>query len=60
VDRARGVVDGASKGVDAETVALPVLIGGTMGTESWVLVGTREGAELAFGSACGYVAFGPL
>lgn len=30
----------------------PVLIGGTMGTASYVLVGTREGMELAFGSAC--------
>jgi tRNA-splicing ligase RtcB len=30
----------------------PVLIGGTMGTASYVLAGTREGMELAFGSAC--------
>lgn len=30
----------------------PVLIGGSMGTESWVLVGTAEGMSLAFGSAC--------
>lgn len=30
----------------------PVLIGGSMGTESWVLIGTREGMTLSFGSAC--------
>jgi tRNA-splicing ligase RtcB len=30
----------------------PVLIGGSMGTASWVLVGTREGMGHAFGSAC--------
>lgn len=30
----------------------PVLIGGTMGTESHVLVGTRDGMALSFGSAC--------
>jgi tRNA-splicing ligase RtcB len=30
----------------------PVLIGGTMGTASYILAGTREGMELAFGSAC--------
>ena len=30
----------------------PVLIGGSMGTESWVLIGTREGMGLSFGSAC--------
>ncbi len=33
-------------------VGQPVLIGGTMGTESWVLIGTRESHRLAFGSAC--------
>ncbi|HSE57692.1 MAG TPA: RtcB family protein [Nitrospiraceae bacterium] len=33
-------------------IGQPVLIGGTMGTASYVLVGTREGMELAFGSAC--------
>jgi len=37
---------------ELRSVGQPVLIGGTMGTESWVLVGTREGADLAFGSAC--------
>ncbi len=30
----------------------PVLIGGTMGTASYILAGTRQGMELAFGSAC--------
>ena len=30
----------------------PVLIGGTMGTASYVLAGTREGERLAFSSAC--------
>jgi tRNA-splicing ligase RtcB len=30
----------------------PVLIGGTMGTSSYILVGTEEGMESAFGSAC--------
>lgn len=30
----------------------PVLIGGTMGTASYVLVGTEESMSLAFGSAC--------
>jgi len=30
----------------------PVLIGGTMGTESYILAGTRQSGELAFASAC--------
>jgi tRNA-splicing ligase RtcB len=30
----------------------PVLIGGTMGTESYILVGTRDSEELSFSSAC--------
>jgi tRNA-splicing ligase RtcB len=30
----------------------PVLIGGTMGTASYILAGTEKGMELAFGSAC--------
>jgi tRNA-splicing ligase RtcB len=34
------------------TVGQPVLIGGTMGTASYVLVGTKESMALAFGSAC--------
>ena len=33
-------------------VGQPVLIGGTMGTASYILAGTREGMTLAFGSAC--------
>lgn len=33
-------------------VGQPVLIGGTMGTASYVLSGTKKGMELAFGSAC--------
>ncbi|KPK16014.1 MAG: tRNA-splicing ligase [Myxococcales bacterium SG8_38] len=33
-------------------IGQPVLIGGSMGTESWLLVGTAEGMSLAFGSAC--------
>jgi tRNA-splicing ligase RtcB len=33
-------------------VGQPVLIGGTMGTSSYILVGTEEGMEVAFGSAC--------
>ena len=33
-------------------VGQPVLIGGTMGTASYILVGTKESMALAFGSAC--------
>ena len=33
-------------------VGQPVLIGGTMGTASYVLVGTEQGMDAAFGSAC--------
>lgn len=33
-------------------VGQPVLIGGTMGTESYVLVGANSGVEHAFASAC--------
>jgi tRNA-splicing ligase RtcB (3'-phosphate/5'-hydroxy nucleic acid ligase) len=36
---------------DLRAVGQPVLIGGTMGTSSYVLRGTTEGMELAFGSA---------
>jgi tRNA-splicing ligase RtcB len=35
-----------------QTVGQPVLIGGTMGTASYVLVGTKASMSLAFGSAC--------
>ncbi len=30
----------------------PVIIGGSMGTSSYILVGTRQGMKLSFGSAC--------
>jgi len=33
-------------------IGQPVLIGGTMGTSSYILRGTTEGMERAFGSAC--------
>jgi tRNA-splicing ligase RtcB len=33
-------------------VGQPVLIGGSMGTESWVLAGTTEGEGRSFSSAC--------
>ena len=33
-------------------VGQPVLIGGSMGTSSWVLAGTSEGEARSFGSAC--------
>lgn len=33
-------------------VGQPVLIGGTMGTSSYILAGTDEGMDQAFGSAC--------
>jgi len=36
---------------DLRALGQPVLIGSSMGTESWVLVGTREGEARAFGSA---------
>ena len=34
------------------SVGQPVLIGGTMGTASYILVGTREGEARSFSSAC--------
>jgi tRNA-splicing ligase RtcB len=34
------------------SVGQPVLIGGTMGTASYILVGTSESMRLSFGSAC--------
>lgn len=33
-------------------IGQPVLIGGTMGTESFIMVGTEYGTKKAFGSAC--------
>jgi tRNA-splicing ligase RtcB len=37
---------------DVASVGQPVLIGGTMGTASYVLAGTKESEARAFGSAC--------
>ncbi|MEN6429172.1 MAG: RtcB family protein [Phycisphaerales bacterium] len=37
---------------DLRAVGQPVLIGGTMGTASYILTGTTEGMNLAFGSCC--------
>lgn len=37
---------------DFRAVGQPVLIGGTMGTASYILAGTTEGMNLAFGSCC--------
>lgn len=37
---------------DLREAGQPVLIGGTMGTASWVMAGTRESEARAFGSAC--------
>lgn len=35
-----------------QPIGHPVLIPGTMGTSSYVLVGTQEGMDIAFGSSC--------
>jgi len=37
---------------DLRPIGQPVLIGGTMGTASYILCGTAEGMRLAFSSAC--------
>jgi tRNA-splicing ligase RtcB len=37
---------------DLRSVGQPVLIGGTMGTASYILAGTEESMRLSFGSAC--------
>src|SRR5512139_3043432 len=37
---------------DLRDIGQPVLIGGSMGTASYILVGTEEGMSRAFGSAC--------
>jgi tRNA-splicing ligase RtcB len=37
---------------DLRTAGQPVLIGGTMGTASYILAGTERSMHLAFGSAC--------
>uniref|UniRef100_A0A6B2L2K6 RNA-splicing ligase RtcB homolog n=1 Tax=Arcella intermedia TaxID=1963864 RepID=A0A6B2L2K6_9EUKA len=38
--------------VDYQFIGQPVLIGGTMGTASYVLTGTQQGMEKTFGSTC--------
>lgn len=38
--------------VEYRNIGQPVLIGGTMGTASYILIGTEEGMRQAFGSAC--------
>ncbi len=38
--------------VDYQFTGQPVLIGGTMGTNSYVLTGTQQGMEETFGSTC--------
>lgn len=38
--------------LDYRHIGQPVLIGGTMGTSSYILVGTDSGMHTAFGSAC--------
>ena len=37
---------------DLADVGQPVLVGGTMGTASWVLTGTRDGERRSLSSAC--------
>lgn len=37
---------------DFRNAGQPVLIGGTMGTASYILAGTRQSMEMAYGSAC--------
>jgi len=37
---------------ELKSVGQPVLIGGTMGTASYILAGTSESASIAFGSSC--------
>jgi len=37
---------------DLRPAGQPVLIGGTMGTASYILAGTEKGMELSFGSCC--------
>jgi len=44
--------------VDYQLTGQPVLIGGTMGTCSYVLTGTEQGMQETFGSTChGAVSF---
>jgi tRNA-splicing ligase RtcB len=42
----------ASLPEDLQAAGQPVLIGGTMGTASFILAGTTEGMTLSFGSCC--------
>jgi len=44
--------DHPSLAADLQPVGQPVLIGGTMGTASYILAGTTEGMGLSFGSCC--------
>jgi tRNA-splicing ligase RtcB len=37
---------------ELKDIGQPVIIGGTMGTASYILVGTSEGMSLSFGSSC--------
>eukprot|EP01012_Entosiphon_sulcatum_P019417 TRINITY_DN2428_c0_g1_i1.p1 TRINITY_DN2428_c0_g1~~TRINITY_DN2428_c0_g1_i1.p1 ORF type:complete len:515 (-),score=112.24 TRINITY_DN2428_c0_g1_i1:53-1597(-) len=38
--------------VDYQFIGQPVLIGGSMGTASYILTGTERGMEMSFGSTC--------
>ena len=38
--------------VDYQLIGQPVLIGGTMGTNSYVLTGTQKGFDECFGTTC--------
>lgn len=38
--------------VDYQLTGQPVLIGGTMGTNSYILTGTQKGMQETFGSTC--------
>ncbi len=47
--------------VDYQLTGQPVLIGGTMGTSSYILTGTERGMNETFGSTChGAVSFSSL
>ena len=38
--------------VDYQFIGQPVLVGGTMGTSSYILTGTQMGMQHTFGSTC--------
>eukprot|EP00759_Apiculatamorpha_spiralis_P050583 PhF_6_TR482/c0_g1_i1/m.225/K14415/RTCB, rtcB; tRNA-splicing ligase RtcB len=38
--------------IDYQLVGQPVLIGGSMGTNSWILCGTQESMDMTFGTSC--------